>query len=650
MRPVHQVWSAVDLSVRYDRKAKTKREASSQPPALTTKLLPFQLEGLAWMRQQEDSAFKGGILADEMGMGKTIQTIALLVAQERLGPNLILTPTVALLQWNEEILKHTLPGTLKVMVYHGSDRPATAEELTSCDVVLSTYSIVESSHRKQHYGFRRKGQLVKEKSLLHSIAFDRIVLDEAHSIKDRSCSTARAVFALQCDKKWCLSGTPLQNRVGELYSLLRFLKCDPFAYYFCSGCSCKSLSWAFSDRRNCDDCGHKPMAHFCWWNREILKPIQNYGGEQEDGQVAFRKLSHLLDKIMLRRTKLERAADLGLPPRVVIVRRDYFGEEEEDLYNSLYGDAKRKFDTYVAEDRVLNNYANIFELLMRMRQASNHPDLVTKKALVSGNQKVNALVCGICHEPAEDAVVSSCKHTFCREDVSQYMEGCADPTPKCPVCFRNLNIDLSQPGVQLSDAAEADKKMRASIVNYLDFSRWRSSTKIEALVEELQNLRSNDATVKAICFSQFTNFLDLVHWRLQRSGFTCVKLDGRMSPQQRANIITAFNTDPKITVFLISLKAGGIALNLTEASAVFMLDPWWNPAVEDQAMDRIHRLGQHRPIKITRIIIENSIESRILQLQEKKKLLFESTVGKDMDALAKLTEDDLKVRLWPRPP
>lgn len=90
-----------------------------------------------------------------------------------------------------------------------------------------------------------------------------------------------------------------------------------------------------------------------------MKPIQNYGGDHEDGRVAFRKLSHLLDKIMLRRTKLERAEDLGLPPRVVVVRRDLFNEEEDDLYNSLYGDARRKFDTYVAEDRVLNNYANV---------------------------------------------------------------------------------------------------------------------------------------------------------------------------------------------------------------------------------------------------------------------------------------------------
>lgn len=442
----------------------------------------------------------------------------------------MLTPTVALLQWQEEIIRHTLPGTLNILVYHGTERPTTVAELESYDVILSTYSIVESGYRKQQYGFKRKGQVVKETSVLHQIDWKRVILDEAHSIKDRSCSTARAVFALKCEKKWCLSGTPLQNRVGELYSLLRFLRVDPFSYYFCTSCECKSLSWSFSDRRNCDDCGHKPMAHFCWWNREILKPIQNYGGEHEDGRVAFRKLAHLLDKIMLRRTKVERADDLGLPPRVVVVRRDYFNEEEDDLYNSLYGDAKRKFDTYVAEDRVLNNYANIFELLMRMRQAANHPDLVTKKSKLAENQKVDTLVCGICQEPAEDAIVSKCKHvrmrrrrrrrypnlvrffqTFCREDIQQYINSSLDPSPKCPVCFRTLNIDLSQPEIQPSDSTDVDKKMRASIINYLDMSRWRSSSKIEALVEELTNLRSKDCTIKSLVFSQFVNFLDLVH-------------------------------------------------------------------------------------------------------------------------------------------
>lgn len=121
-----------------------------------------------------------------------------------------------------------------------------------------------------------------------------------------------------------------------------------------------------------------------------------------------------------------------------------------------------------------------------------------------------------------------------------------------------------------------------------------------------------------------------------------VKLDGRMGPQERDTVIRKFMKDPSVTVFLVSLKAGGVALNLTEASRVYVMDPWWNPAAEDQAFDRIHRIGQHRPIRITRMIIENSIESRILLLQDKKKALFDSTIGKDQNAVGKLSEEDLQ--------
>jgi len=148
--------------------------------------------------------------------------------------------------------------------------------------------------------------------------------------------------------------------------------------------------------------------------------------------------------------------------------------------------------------------------------------------------------------------------------------------------------------------------------------------------------------IKSIIFSQFTQFLDLLEWRLLRGGIRCVKLDGRMSPANRAAVIEAFNTKPEITVFLISLKAGGLALNLTAASRVYITDPWWNPCAEAQAMDRIHRLGQFRPVEVRRLIIENSIESRIDQLQEKKRLLFESTVGQNAAALSRLTEEDLQ--------
>ena len=139
------------------------------------------------------------------------------------------------------------------------------------------------------------------------------------------------------------------------------------------------------------------FSHVCWWNNEVLKPIQTHGNIGE-GRAAMGKLRKLLDKMMLRRTKIECADDLGLPPRVVTVRRDVFNEEEEDVYTSLYSDTARQFTTYVEEGSVLNNYANIFELLTRMRLCANHPDLVTKKKDMTGNKQ---LVCMLCSEPPE---------------------------------------------------------------------------------------------------------------------------------------------------------------------------------------------------------------------------------------------------------
>ncbi|KAI9331101.1 rad16p [Obelidium mucronatum] len=578
-------------------------ENCPQPENVVIKLLPFQLEGVHWLQKQEVSRFNGGILADEMGMGKTIQIISLIVSNRAVKPNLILTPTVAILQWLSELRERVTPDLLNICVFHGTNREASVTKLQEYDVVLSTYAIVESLFRKQQHGFKRKGEMVKDDSILHKVQWGRVILDEAHSIKDRSSSTARAVFNLNANYKWSVSGTPLQNRVGELYSLIRFLDADPFSNYFCKQCPCKTKTWSFSNRRHCDECGHISHMHFCWWNSEILKPIQSYGGTGE-GLVAFQKLGILLDRIMIRRTKIERADDLGLPPRVIVVRRDVFNQAEEELYTSLYDNSKRQFSTYVASNTVLNNYASIFSLLSRMRLAVNHPLLVTTKLDMQANQANESLVCGLCQEVAEDAILSKCKHVFCREDVREYMLSCPEgQVCNCPVCFKPLSIDLSQ--TEYEGTGKAKKEGAAKTVH--------------PLVEELTQMQREDATMKSI---------DLIHWRLSRAGFNCA-------------VISSFMKDPNVTIFLVSLKAGGVALNLTEASRVFILDPWWNPAVEDQAFDRIHRLGQHRPIRITRLIIENSIESRILQLQEKKKMLFQSTVGKDMDALAKLSEEDL---------
>jgi len=326
---------------------------------INVKLLPFQLEGLAWLQRQESTTiFKGGILSDAMGMGKTLQTIALMVSKPLQKPTLVVCPVVALIQWKEEIAKYTPDDHFQVLVYHGTSRVHSKDEIERYDIILTTYAVLESAFRKQQSGFTRKGGKVYENSLLHSIDWGRIILDEAHCIKDRSCSTARAAFALNGDHKWSLSGTPLQNRVGELYSLIRFLRVSPYSNYYCKKCPCKTMVWKFSDHRHCDECGHKPMSHFCWWNKVILKPIQRFGANG-DGLTAYRRLNVLLDMMMLRRTKLEKADELGLPPKIVEIRSDYFNEQEEDFYEALYSETQTQFASYVREGTVLNNYAHM---------------------------------------------------------------------------------------------------------------------------------------------------------------------------------------------------------------------------------------------------------------------------------------------------
>ena len=182
------------------------------------------------------------------------------------------------------------------------------------------------------------------------------------------------------------------------------------------------------------------MMHTCFWNNEILTPIQKHG-MSGPGATAFKKLRVLLDRIMLRRTKIQRADDLGLPPRTVIVRRDYFSPEEKELYLSLFTDAKRQFSTYVHAGTLLNSescasnrpalvhqrtfidYSNVFSLITRMRQLACHPDLVIRSKNNAGvfGEDGEATVCRLCNDVAEDAIQAKCRHIFDRECIKQYL-------------------------------------------------------------------------------------------------------------------------------------------------------------------------------------------------------------------------------------
>eukprot|EP00391_Amoebophrya_sp_Ameob2_P004736 CAMPEP_0179008134 /NCGR_PEP_ID=MMETSP0795-20121207/15543_1 /TAXON_ID=88552 /ORGANISM="Amoebophrya sp., Strain Ameob2" /LENGTH=1634 /DNA_ID=CAMNT_0020703177 /DNA_START=378 /DNA_END=5283 /DNA_ORIENTATION=- len=555
------------------------------------------------------------------------------------------------------------------------------------------------------------------KSPLFATMFERVVLDEAHRIKTRTTSTCQAAFALQSQMRWCVSGTPLQNRVGELFSLARFIRLKPFAYLFCQkkGCNCVCLDFKFGlGDYMCDKCGHGKTQHRNFFQQNITLPLQKYGNNVGLGKKAMTLLKNgVLAKALLRRTKEERKADLNLPSLSISVRRDAMSASEKDFYQSMYMQTQTEFNTYVDKGTLLHNYAHVFDLIMRLRQAVDHPYLIIhgmgkigqanmpSKSNKSGDAASENLCC-LCQDVCQHEVTAKCGHSFCRDCVREYIEDAPEMESGgvgCPACFQPLTVDLgvaggsgggimkesqdeeesevadgeessddellaSDEGLKSStnnggksgSSAEEDGKQAAvrksgkpttlkkpkkpSFIDRINITNFESSTKIEALIAEINSIPEDS---KALVFSQFIRFLDLIEFRLKRELIPCAKLTGTQSIQQRNNIIADFHTNPTGSkILLVSLKAGGEGLNLQRANFIYVMDPWWNPAAELQAMQRAHRIGQTRPVTAKRFVLKDTIEEKILELQAKKQAVFDATVGKSGAAWGKLSAEDLK--------
>jgi SNF2 family DNA or RNA helicase len=181
----------------------------------------------------------------------------------------------------------------------------------------------------------------------------------------------------------------------------------------------------------------------------------------------------------------------------------------------------------------------------------------------------------------------------------------------------------------LADKCLEDDEKLKSQRKLISAGRTASSPKLQALLDEWRAMQAKDKNVKAIVFSQWTSFLDIVEATLEKENIRFERLDGGMTEKKRRDAIDRFQSISHIRIFLISLKAGGLGLNLTAASKVFMLDPWWNPSAEDQAIDRVHRLGQEHDVEIVKFICKNTVEERIVSLQDRKRLMLQTALVDD---------------------
>ncbi|XP_064939507.1 helicase-like transcription factor CHR28 isoform X2 [Musa acuminata AAA Group] len=645
---------------------------------MSVSLLRHQRIALFWMVQKETASphCSGGILADDQGLGKTISTIALILmerspshqplscmgkqdrpeslhldddddcgdfseisgvkkpqisglmvdsgSKKREYPvmavpsrpaagTLIVCPTSVLRQWAEELkTRVTSSANLSFLVYHGNNRTKDPHELRKYDVVLTTYAIVsmevpkqplvgEDDEKRKHDSLirhmadkKRKGSpsslkkcmkngIETQSALLKSsvrplarVWWFRVILDEAQSIKNHRTQVARACWGLRAKRRWCLSGTPIQNAVDDLYSYFRFLGYQPYADY----------------------------GSFCSMIKNTISRNPKNG---------YKKLQAVLKTIMLRRTKgtmINGEPIITLPPKIVTLKKVDFSEGERAFYTNLEAESREQFKVYANEGTVKENYVNILLMLLRLRQACDHRLLVNGcssnsvksssiemvKKLPEGKQnhllsclEAGLAICTICNDPPEDAVVTVCGHVFCNQCICEHLDGDDNICPS------------------------ADCKVRLNVSSV--FSK----------------------------ITLWTRMLDLLEVPLKDSCIQYRRLDGTMSIAAREKAIKDFNLLPEVTVMIMSLKAASLGLNLVVACHVLLLDLWWNPTTEDQAIDRAHRIGQTRPVTVSRLMVRNTVEDRILALQEKKREMVASAFGEDESGTrqTRLTVEDL---------
>ena len=668
----------------------------------------------------------GGILADEMGLGKTIEMFSLIHSHQsevaiaansksmgsvnslpRLPQTssavepapcttLVVAPMSLLAQWESEAVKASKPGSMKTLVYYGNEKAANLQTLCSASNAATAPNVIITSYGTVLSEFNQVAQAKGDRGShggLFSVDFFRIILDEAHTIKNRQAKTSKACYELSAKHRWVLTGTPIVNRLEDLFSLVRFLKVEPWS-------------------------------NFSFWKTFITVPF-----ESKDFIRALNVVQTVLEPLVLRRTKDMKTPDgealVPLPPRKITVEEIELSKTEREVYDFIFTRAKRAFNDSLQAGNLLKSYTTIFAQILRLRQSCCHPVLTRNKDIVADEEEaamaaaadangfaddldlqelinrfesVTATAekedeiatqdaslnftthalrqiqtessgeCPVCtEEPMIDPAVTVCWHSACKKCLEDYISHQTDrgEIPRCFSCRQNINPrDVFEVVRHSSESSSASPASSDSEEDLYSGSRRNSaapritlrrlhplspsastSAKIGSLLSHLQSLPRN---TKSVVFSQFTSFLDLISPQLTRHNIHHLRFDGTMSQKVRAGVLRAFGaenaSDPSAPrVLLLSLRAGGVGLNLTVANRVYMMDPWWSFAVEAQAIDRVHRMGQTQKVEVIRFVVKESIEGRMLRVQERK-MVVAGTLGVGQSGAGEGGEEERKKR------
>lgn len=480
-------------------------EPIEKPQGFRGELRPYQARGVGWLAFLERWNL-GACLADDMGLGKTIQLIAFLLHLRQEAkltkPTLLVCPTSVLGNWEREVRRFA--PDLKVLIHHGTGRAqakAFAKIVSAQDLVITSYPLV-----------------YRDEKTLAAVDWQGLVLDEAQNIKNPEAKQSRAVRQLQGQFRIALTGTPLENRLSELWSILDFL--------------------------NPGYLGPRPF-----FQRRFAVPIERYGDTD-----SLKILRALVQPFILRRLKSDRAIIQDLPDKQEMTIFCSLSPEQAALYEQVVQESLAQIESTEGIQR----RGLILGLLTKLKQICNHPAQYRKEATLSPDSR---------------------------------------------------------------------------------------SGKLKRLEEMLEEALSEGD--RALVFTQFAEWGKLLQQYLEKHlGRETLFLYGSTSKAQREAMVDRFQHDPQgPRIFILSLKAGGVGLNLTRANHVFHFDRWWNPAVENQATDRVFRIGQTRNVQVHKFVCTGTLEERIHEQIESKKALAEQVVGVGENWLTDLDTDQLRTLL-----
>jgi len=607
---------------------------------------------LLWREAQESP---GGILADDMGLGKTLTMLALILRHNELvesgkitdfamkrmredegesdeedepkvhswyarnrmrklrksNGTLIVCPASLIGQWEKESRDRISHRKMSATIYHGTNRDTNVSRLCQYDLVVTTYTVA----MKEAFGKGGCKTKVKngdgipkvfrsDQGSLYQIGWARIVLDEAHQIRNHKSQTAQAMCMLKGGRRWAVTGTPVQNREMDLFSLIRFLRISPFDDYTC-------------------------------WKHQITN--QSVQGR--------RRLEIITKAILLRRTKNQIDNATGkklveLPEKHVVEHKLSLSQEERQIYDRVFTFSRSSLIEYMkSHDQ---------KEAEKQRKTSGEEAAVET---VSPEQLTPTLHLGALAEGGEVkthhilVLLLRLRQVCCHPALIKAMvhegevEGVEEADPEADLLAKMTDLTL-KPEHELNEEADAALERKIFSLSNPVFDPDTVSSKILCIIEELVRIKEKGRTnkkgepdpngfrEKAVIVSQWSSMLRVVESHLQHHGMKTLLIDGSVPVKDRGAIVNEFNGNPKgAKVLLLSLGAGGVGLNLVGGNHLFLLDMHWNPQLEAQACDRVYRVGQTRPVTVHRFLVENTVEEKISELQQKKLELAEQVLS-----------------------